>query len=54
MQRLSSPGDQILCAKSTVALLRRSFLKERGWSRPVDWLFSLFCGLPGPGLGALK
>jgi hypothetical protein len=33
---------------------RSSFLKERGRSRPPCWLFSLFCGLTRPGLGALN
>jgi hypothetical protein len=25
-----------------------------GLVKTLYWLFSLFCGLPGPGLGALK
>ena len=41
-------------SRTEIRRFRRSFLKERGRSRPADWLFSLLCGLPGPGLGALK
>jgi hypothetical protein len=38
----------------TLSARRRSFLKERGRSRPLFWLVSLLCGVTGPGLGASK